>query len=618
MSVVAVIMRDTEIAPFIRWGSRLAIALGEPLIVQVVTAQLHQDDPTAVELDQPHSAELVDSARIMLKEVDPQAKLFGAGFPLTVEETLHPEGRSEQEWQAKLVICSKPLQRRGGTDGPTSLARQLLEHAPCDVLLLRAGPESGKRCKKILVPASGGPHARRALQHADRLAQDNTGQVNTIYIQRHVGEDAQGVGEAIINRELERAKLEDSPYIHADVQTAQSVTEGIASACEDDTDLVLIGSSNHNFIRRALFGTVPESFFRGENQRAVGVLRAAPELREIARKRFIHLLDTYVPQLDRQARIELFEGLQNGSVAGMDFIMLICLSTAIAALGLIQNSPAVVIGAMLVAPLMTPMLGAGLGLLQGNVLLVRHATTSILVGFSLSLSIGLFFGLLTPGLVELTPELRARCAPNILDLIIALLSGVAAAYALARPGLLGALPGVAIAAALVPPIATTGIAIALGEAAQATLAATLFGTNLVAIILGSAATFFILGVRTEGTGTTMRWWAKRSLLSLSIVAACLSIPLGISLVSDETKDSKTLRSKIELALKTEPNISLGELFIDPRNADAPVRIELYSDSSVTPIVAENLTEVIRKQFGTEKEVRIVTFLEWNTKKSTRQ
>ncbi|MEC9464727.1 MAG: DUF389 domain-containing protein [Myxococcota bacterium] len=614
MSVVAVIMKDTEVAPFIRWGSRLAIAMGEPLIVQVVTAQLHQDDPTPVELDATHPAELVDKARQLLKEIDCQAILFGAGFPLTVEETLHPEGRREQEWQAKLVICSKPLQRRGGTDGPTSLARQLLQDAPCDVLLLRAGAQSGKRCKNILVPASGGPLARRALQHAERLAEDNTGRVSTIYIQRHVGEDAEGAGQAIIDRELTRANLSESPYVHAGVQVAKNVTEGIASACTDETDLVLIGSSNHNFIRRALFGTVPESFFRGTNQRAVGVLRAAPELRELAHRRFVRLIDTYVPQLDRKARIELFEGLQNGSVAGMDFIMLICLSTAIAALGLLQNSAAVVIGAMLVAPLMTPMLGAGLGLLQGNVLLVRHATTSILIGFSLSLTIGLLFGLMTPGLVELTPELKARCAPNILDLWIALFSGVAAAYALARPGLLGALPGVAIAAALVPPIATTGIAVSLGELTYATLAATLFGTNLVAIILGSAGTFFVLGVRTEGTGTTMRWWAKRTLLGLAITTACLSIPLGISLVSNENTRSESLRSRIEYALESQPNVSLADLVIDQRNEHAPVRIELYSDTLVTPQTAENLTRIIRKQLGENKPVRIVTLLEWNTKK----
>ena len=75
----------------------------------------------------------------------------------------------------------------------------------------------------------------------------------------------------------------------------------------------------------------------------------------------VRLFNQYIPQLDRNDRIQLFRGLQVGSVAGMDFITLIALSTAIAALGLIQNSAAVVIGAMLVAPLMTPMLGAGLG-----------------------------------------------------------------------------------------------------------------------------------------------------------------------------------------------------------------------------------------------------------------
>ena len=85
--------------------------------------------------------------------------------------------------------------------------------------------------------------------------------------------------------------------------------------------------------------------------------------------------------------------------------------------------------------------------------------------------------------------------PNLLDMGVAFLSGIAAAYCLARPGLSSALAGVAIAAALVPPIATTGIAIAFGELSVAAGAALLFATNVVAIILGSALNFWVAGIR---------------------------------------------------------------------------------------------------------------------------
>ena len=188
-----------------------------------------------------------------------------------------------------------------------------------------------------------------------------------------------------------------------------------------------------------------------------------------------------VPQLTREDRIAVFEKLQNSSRWNFDFMALICLSTAIAALGLIVNSTAVVIGAMLVAPLMTPILGSGLALVQGNAPLVLDCVRSILLGFLFALVIGAavgFTALLFPGYGQLTPELAARGRPGAPDMLIALFSGIAASYCIARPNLASALAGVAIAAALVPPIATTGISLAWGNFMNATGSALLFGINV--------------------------------------------------------------------------------------------------------------------------------------------
>ena len=189
----------------------------------------------------------------------------------------------------------------------------------------------------------------------------------------------------------------------------------------------------------------------------------------------------------------VFERLQTGSRMSKDFMALIMLSTAIAALGLILDSTAVVIGAMLVAPLMTPLLGAGLGLVQGNPPMLRTCFQSIFIGFLAALIIGFVMGCVALPFTGLTGELEARGGASLLDLGVALFSGVAASYCLARPGLSSALAGVAIAAALVPPIATTGIALSFGEFYVAKGAAVLFGTNVVTIVLGAALTFFSHG-----------------------------------------------------------------------------------------------------------------------------
>jgi len=123
-----------------------------------------------------------------------------------------------------------------------------------------------------------------------------------------------------------------------------------------------------------------------------------------------------------------------------------------------QSSAAVVIGAMLVAPLMTPLIGAGLALVQVNFKLLKVSCKSTLYGTLVGILIGAMIEMITPHW-ELSQKIASRAGPNILDLFIAFFVGISAAYAIARPNLSGALPGAAIAVALVPPITVTGIAL---------------------------------------------------------------------------------------------------------------------------------------------------------------
>ena len=263
-------------------------------------------------------------------------------------------------------------------------------------------------------------------------------------------------------------------------------------------------------------------------------MRREASLGERVRRRVERWLHLRIPQLERAERVALFENIETNARWSFDFMLLICLSTAIAGVGLMMNSTAVVIGAMLVAPLMTPLLGSGLALVQGNLPLMRSAARSILYGFFAAVLIGILLGFCSiKGL--LTPELEARGGSGPPDLVVAFLSGVAASYCIARPNLSSALAGVAIAAALVPPIATVGISIALGEFGVARGAAILFATNVVAIILGSALTFFATGVRASRGVGQRRVWVQRTLLGLCLCALALAVPLGSALISNVAK-----------------------------------------------------------------------------------
>ncbi|MED5470979.1 MAG: DUF389 domain-containing protein, partial [Verrucomicrobiota bacterium] len=231
-------------------------------------------------------------------------------------------------------------------------------------------------------------------------------------------------------------------------------------------------------------------------------------------------------------------------------IALICFSTALASLGLMLDSSPVIIGAMLVAPLMTPILGAGLSLVQGNKTLMMDCLKSVLLGYFCALVMGVFLGFF--GMVYgITDQILRRTEPDIPDLLIAFLSGMAAAYCFSRPKLVSALAGVAIAAALVPPIATAGIGIALGKAEIASGSTLLFATNVVFIILGASMTFVAVGVRGDSESAHGKIWVNRAMLALIIAGAILVIPLGSKLI-------EKLSSKITGHSETLPDLDKSQ------------------------------------------------------------
>ena len=545
MSVLVLIPDEASTPTFVAWGHQFAVTRGEPLVVIVPT-----NNPTLLQL-----------ALTTLTRMDPEGTLLPCETPGEFKTVL----RLISDHHASLVVASTPVERRSNK----AIGPQLFQKAACDVILLRASPKSGERCERILIPVTPSNHTHAALRLGDQLATDENGVVRALYVVPPNAEDPERLGEHLLARTLQRAGVHTTGHILPEVLVADSLMEGVEEATEEEVDLLLMGAPNVGVMRRVLFGTVPEQLLKTNPNVAVAIFRARPPLWDQAQRRLDRLLNHYVPQLDRDTRIKLHETLGEGSGLSMDFVTLICLSTAIASLGLIQNSGAVVIGAMLVAPLMTPMLGTGLGLVQGNLLLVRDASRSILIGFFLSLLISMAAGFFTPGFSELTPELMARGNPNLLDLIIALLSGVAAAYAMARPG-------VAIAAALVPPIATAGIALATGHPLVGIRAAFLFGTNLVAIVLASALTLFVLGVRPNRKQQQVKVWARRVLVGLALTALFFALPLGATLLGNFSHRSDPLRTALEKNLTTTPEASVRSCGVAKEGNEDVVRIEIYS------------------------------------------
>lgn len=171
----------------------------------------------------------------------------------------------------------------------------------------------------------------------------------------------------------------------------------------------------------------------------------------------------YLQIEDRRSIIEDLMVVPSGAALAR-FSVLMFLSSMVAAVGLLQNSAAVVIGAMMIAPLMSPIMGVaaslvmgwGLRLAQGLLLVATSALGAVAIGW-------MFAAMLSPSGAGLPAEVVARCSPDIRDLLVALGAGAAGAFATVHKKISVALPGVAVAVAVVPPLAAVGVLLGRGQ-----------------------------------------------------------------------------------------------------------------------------------------------------------
>src|SRR5512139_3701696 len=244
---------------------------------------------------------------------------------------------------------------------------------------------------------------------------------------------------------------------------------------------------------------------------------------------FLQRFRRYVHPPSSQERQEIIAEITESASPGFDFFLLVVLSCSIATMGLITNSPAVIIGAMLVAPLMSPIIGLGLASIMGRGHLAESALSALLRGAALAILLSALMTLINrqlPFVVlqELPGEVLARTHPSPIDLVVALAGGLAAAYAMTRPKISAALPGVAIATALMPPLCTIGIGLALERLDVAGGASLLFITNAVTIAFAAAFVFFLQGFVPDRRFSQQI--IPRSLISSASLTAALLIPLS--------------------------------------------------------------------------------------------
>ena len=189
---------------------------------------------------------------------------------------------------------------------------------------------------------------------------------------------------------------------------------------------------------------------------------------------------------------DLFVSLRSSAVLSSSYMVLMLLSTLLALTGLYANSAPVIIGAMILAPLMSPIVSLAMGLARTELQLIRSSLRTLVFGVGAGLFCAICFAWLMPT-ENFTAEMQSRISPTLLDLAVAVISGVAGAYAHAKEEIAKSLAGVAIAVALVPPLSVAGIGVGWAEWEMAKGAGLLFITNIVGISLAATVTFLVLG-----------------------------------------------------------------------------------------------------------------------------
>jgi len=444
----------------------------------------------------------------------------------------------------------------------------VIRSAPCEVVVLR-GVLAGT-IESIIVPVAGGPHAPAALNLGEALVRDCDCQIVALNIVRGTL-TPEKESQAMDSLRQAVADSEDPEKVTLRVVQANQISKGILKEAED-FDLLLLGASQEGLLALNFFGGLPTQIAQERTKPTIMVKRFEG-FSHFWFRRLWQLLSDQMPALTQEEKTGLYTQMGQAARADISFYILIFLSSMIAYLGLIQGSSAVIIGAMLVAPLMSPILAMAHSIVQGNLRLFRRATESTIKGVALAIGTSVALTVILPP-QPATAEILSRTQPNILDLIIALASGAAAAYAMSRKSLAAALPGVAIAAALVPPLCVVGYGLGAAHFQIANGALLLFATNLSAIILAGAITFLLVGFRPPRVEYGQRM--QTGIIIAIVVLIVIAIPLGVTSVISRRNIQRVsqVESTLEAAVE-ELSAFVQDISVEQRGDMLMIEVTIY-------------------------------------------
>lgn len=282
---------------------------------------------------------------------------------------------------------------------------------------------------------------------------------------------------------------------------------------------------------------------------------------------------------------DLFSKLRDSSKISRAYIILLIISVLMATTGLFQNSAPTIIGAMILAPLMAPIIAFSMGAIRFDTQLLQQSITTIVLSILVSLFLAALLAYLLP-FSHVTQQMDMRTHPTILDLAVAIFAGIAAAYGYANTKVGESLAGVAIAVALVPPLCVSGIGLGWLDFSLFFNAFLLFLANIAGIIIASGAMFYFMGFAS-------RKYASTAFLLKMLMLSIVIFPLWIS-TRTFFQEEKIYRTLSHLSFK---NVSIKIEHIHIKENKIFVTLDIISKNVLSKNEKNGIIKKLKAAFG---------------------
>jgi len=571
----------SRVSAMIRLGSELAKARGGDAVVLEVVSLLEQVPRGSAQRAAEEEWKVLQRRVISAVGADDPVHPLVRIAPATEAGLLATASGHD----ADLLLMDWPIGSDSVKDEHKSVVESVIMGASEAVAVVRGS--IARDARNVVVATEGGPDTQMALHIGSALASGDGGRLSVLGVCARLQSEEELAEK--LRGEIAAADVHAEVIVKADDDAKESLVKAT-----EEHELLIVGLTRDRAVSRSLSGSLWMDLIRKRSEPTM-LVRRGELLQARWMRRLWEMAFHTLPTLSVSERAEVYAQMRHSARAGVDFYVLIIIASAIATFGLFQNSAAVIIGAMLVAPLMSPIVAIAQGIVQGNLRMMRKGISSTLKGTTVSVGVATVFTLFAPA-VAITDQILARTQPTLLDLGIGLAAGAAAAYGVSRKSVAAALPGVAIAVALVPPLCVVGYGIGSNQFDVALGSGLLYLTNLVAIVLVAAVIFLLLGFypRQEARRHQVRGAVALTVLGMLLLA----IPLGLS--SYERTRVDRLEDVVERAFRhqvEERGVHLDSIDVQRESGVFVVRAVVFATQDVASEGLDALRDEIAGETG---------------------